>query len=380
MSAENNASLGRVRHDPRNTTELLAAVRKCRARLTAQGIDLASYSAAERAADVRDLAFVLRIKRINLLAARTMTIEVREIAGRYPKLVRSVTLLDAVPPEANPWNGEVASAAGALDRLFGECLNDSACARTYPHLRQQLQTLYDLDNAKPLSFVEDDPWTTNRVRIPVLLDGYRVIELVLNALDRGAAGLVPAAIATKNAGAAAQFAASQLTVPDDASWGALLSWNCIDLIGSVSFEGLSIEAKAAPQLAFLADDPFLDLCKTWKTPPTCSSAPGPAGTPTLILIGALDPYTSLDWAQQTAVSFGHATIVQLPHTGALYSSSDPCVQRLRRNFLDDPTRPVPTDSCARCRSRPSPSPARRRATAFASPRPAPVSVTPWRTS
>jgi hypothetical protein len=65
------------------------------------------------------------------------------------------------------------------------------------------------------------------------------------------------------------------------------------------------------------------------------------------MIGALDPNTSLDWAQQTAVSFGHTTIIQLPHTGAVDSTVDSCVQRLRSDFLANPTRAIPTNACAR---------------------------------
>jgi DNA-binding SARP family transcriptional activator len=347
VSAEMNASLGRKVRDPRNPSDLAGAVRKCRVRLTAQGIDVAAYSAAERATDVRDLAFVLRLHRINLLAARTMTVEAREIAGRYPSLVRSITLFDVVPPQANPWNGEIANATGALDRFVGDCLNESACGRAYPHLRQQIEVLYDAAQARPLVFVENNPWAKVPARLRVLLDGDRVLELVLAALNQGSAGLVPAAVATKNSAAAAQAAAAVLATPADASWGALLSRNCIDLIGSVSFEGLDIEAKATPHLDFLAHDPLLPLCAAWRTPPTRTFAPGPAGTPTLVLIGALDPNTSLDWAHQTAVSFGHATVIQLPHTGAVDSTVDPCVERLRNEFLADPTRPVPTDACAR---------------------------------
>ncbi|MDQ1456189.1 MAG: hypothetical protein QOH28_1809, partial [Actinomycetota bacterium] len=336
----------RTVRDARNTSDLATAVRKCRARFTAQGIDVAAYSAAERASDVRDLALVLRLNRINLLAARTMTVEAREIAGRYPSLVRSITLFDVVPPQGNPWNGEIANATGALDRFVGECLNELACARVYPRLRQQIEDLYIADQAAPPVFVEDNPWANTPTRIPVLLDGDRIFGLVLAALNQGNAGLIPAAIATKNGEAAAQAAAAALTTPDDTSWGALLSRNCIDLIGSVSFDGLNIEAKATPELDFLANDPLLPLCAAWHTPPTRTFAPGPAGTPTLIIIGALDPNTSLDWAHQTAASFGHATVIQLPHTGAVDSTVDPCDQRLRNDFLADPTRPIPADSCA----------------------------------
>jgi pimeloyl-ACP methyl ester carboxylesterase len=322
-------------------------VAPCRARWAAHGVDLAAYSSAERAADVRDLAVALRFGRINLVAARTMTVEAREIAGRYPGLVRSVTLLDVTPPQANPWNGAITAASGALDRFIGECLNDAACARRYPRLRQSIGDTYESYRKAPKAFDESSPFDGPPTRFRVLVDGDRLMQIVLEALNRGAAGLVPAALATKNIRAAAGFAVNTFAVPTDASWGARFSRDCIDLTPSVSPEGLSVEAQAAPNLAFLAADPMFDVCRVWGTPPRRTVAPGPTATPTLILVGSLDPFTSLDWAQQTAASFGHATVVQFPHTGAVDASVNPCVSALRRGFLDDPTRAISANACSR---------------------------------
>lgn len=171
------------------------------------------------------------------------------------------------------------------------------------------------------------------------------MQLVLDALSGGAAGLVPAAIATRDGQAAAQDAVYDLTSPDVA-WGALLSRDCGSEVRTVSAAALRVEANAAPRLAFLADDPILTLCAGWTTSPAHTIAPGPVTAPTLIVIGALDPFTSSSWAQQTARSFGHATVVELPHSGNVSSTTDSCVSRIRTDFLAHPLRPDPPDTCA----------------------------------
>jgi DNA-binding SARP family transcriptional activator len=346
------ASLARPLRDPVNTVEFVRAAARCRARWVAQHVDLSAYSAAERADDVRDLALALHLKRIDLVAAGPMTNDAREIAGRYPGLVRSITLFNVTPngPDANRWNGEITNAAAALDRFAGECANDSRCNRVYPHLRRRFADVYNHDERSPRTFAVANPFTRTRERVPVLLDGDREVQLTLLALDDpGAPELIPQAFAsTANSGpAVADFAASRLLAPRDASWGALLSRICVDEIGSLGLGGMNLEGQAAPRLAFLADDPVLEACRAWRTAPAASHTAGPGVTPTLILEGDLDPFTSREWAQQVAQSFGRATVVELPHLGRVASSSDPCVLRLRAGFLADPQRRIDADACPR---------------------------------
>jgi hypothetical protein len=345
-----NASLARPLRDPSNTTAFVQAAAHCRARWIARSVDLAMYSTAERADDVRDLALVLHLNRINIVAAGPAADDAREIAGRYPALVRSVTLFNVTPagPDENPWNGEITNAAAALDRFVGECTNDRACNLAYPHLRRRLVNVYNRLERTPQTFTVPDP-TRPHARVPILLDGDRAMQLAVLALDEpDSEALIPEALTNVRSGpAVAEFAADRLILNRDASWGALLSRVCIDEIGSVGRGGINLEAQATPLLAYLADDPLLDVCGAWKTPPAQSYAPPPGNTPTLVLEGDLEPFTSNDWAQEIARTFGRTTVVELPHLGRVATSSNPCVLRLRAGFLADPQRAIPTDACAR---------------------------------
>jgi hypothetical protein len=324
VDAAADAALARPLRDPLNTTEFLQAAAHCRARWVAHHVDLTSYSAAERAADLRDLAVVLHLKQIDLVAAGPATADAREIAGRYPGLVRSITLFNVTPtgPDANRWNGAITNAAAALDRFVGDCANDAGCNRAYPRLRQRLIDVYNRLERTPVRFTVANPTGTGKPA-EILIDGDRAMQLAVLALEEpDSAALIPEALTSATSGrAVAEFGADQLILVRDASWGALISRVCIDEIGSVGLGGIELEAQAAPRLAYLADDPLLDVCSVWKTPPTTSYAPPPGNTPTLILEGELEPFTSRSWAQDVARAFGRAQVVQLPHLGQVATSS-----------------------------------------------------------
>jgi DNA-binding SARP family transcriptional activator/pimeloyl-ACP methyl ester carboxylesterase len=340
-------ALTRPLRSPQSEAEFLAAVQSCRARWESHGVHLTSYSAAERAADVRDLAFALGITHINLLAGRDSTTEAHDIAGRFPGLVRSVLLVNVTPPQANRWNGAITNAAGAFDRYFADCSGQPRCATTYPNLPDQLHAAYTRNRANAVTYITADPRGPDRPPIPVLLDGDRAVQIATLALDDPAAlPLVAAALAAPTSGqAAVDYGTSHLVAPDDASWGALLSTLCIDEYPSLAREGLTVEGGASPEFGFVGADPLLDSCPIWRTSATHPAIPSPVATPTLILEGTLDPFTSPDWAQATARSFGQATVVQLPHLGDVSLTGNPCVTNLRSRFLADPEHRVDPRAC-----------------------------------
>jgi pimeloyl-ACP methyl ester carboxylesterase len=351
VASDINAALGRPSRDPRNDHDVMRAVDACRARWVAAGIDLAAYTTAETADDVRDLALALHLPQINLLAARDLTIEARDIAGRYPGLIRSITLLDVVPPGQNRWNGAIDNANGALDRLAAECNSQPACSTKYPHLRQDMLDVFGSLQGTPDTFVEKNPFGAVPAQFRVVLDGDRVMQLIVSAMEGGNAGIIPAALTpgSGTAEGAANDALFTLTSPDVA-WGALLSVYCSSEARTVSAAGLDSEAGAAPDLAYLANDPILRMCTHWITGPTnaldTTIEPGPVVAPTLIMIGGLDPSTSTAWAQQTARGFTHSRIVVLPRTGSLsFTAPEPCANHIRATFIAYPRQTGPTDTC-----------------------------------
>jgi DNA-binding SARP family transcriptional activator/pimeloyl-ACP methyl ester carboxylesterase len=347
VAAAARAALSRLVRDPESTASFARAAATCRAQWAARGVDVAAYSAAERADDVRDLAFVMHWRTVDLIGTGSQARDAREIASRYPELVRSITLFNVTPPDANGWNGAITNARAALDRLAGECANSPSCRTKYPELRRRMSRVEASLEARPQLFAVSDP--ASHAKVGVLLDGDRTMLLTLIALDDPSAiALVPAAYApSADPQADADYAASSLLTPPDSSWGALLSRACVDEGENVGRSGLDVEAHAEPELAFLADDPLLDACSAWSTPGARAPAAGPVRAPVLILQGDLDPFTSRDWGQQAARSLGHATVLVLPHLGNVAVASDACVAAIRDQFLTFPTRPIPANACVR---------------------------------
>jgi pimeloyl-ACP methyl ester carboxylesterase len=331
-----------------NTVEYLRAASACRARWVGRGVDLCSYSARERADDVRDLAIALSFPEIDFVAGGLGTVDARELAGRYPQLVHSITLINVTPPQTTPWNGAITNAAGALDRFFGECTNDRSCNERYPSLRRTFIATYARLQSAPAAYTITSPTGDGR-KVRVLLDGDRVAQILLFALDTpDAPALVPVALNdSESAQAVADFGARTLVFPAEASWGALFSRTCIDDAPSVGQDGLKVEAESEPQLAFVADDPLLDVCTVWSAKPPVARAPAPASTPTLVLQGDLDPFTSRAWADQAARAFVRASIVLLPHFGKVDSVAARCVTEMRQQFLAEPTRRIAAEPCVR---------------------------------
>jgi hypothetical protein len=217
-------------------------------------------------------------------------------------------------------------------------------------LRSSYIATYDRLQSAPLAYTTTSPSSDGR-KVRVLLDGDRAAQILLLALDNSsdALPLVPVAVVGNESGgqAVVDFGARNLVLPVDASWGALFSRTCIDDIPSVGQSGLRVEAEAEPRLAFIDDDPLLDVCTVWHTQPAAPHAPAPASTPTLVLQGDLDPFTSRDWADQAARAFVHASIVLLPHFGKVDSIGARCVAALRQQFLAEPTRRVSPEPCVR---------------------------------
>jgi pimeloyl-ACP methyl ester carboxylesterase len=92
--AVQNAYLG---HRPVEEA-VLEAARKCREKLTGQGIDLSAYNTDESAADIEDLRRLLNIDSLNLLGISYSGGLMMAVLQKYPQHIRSL-ILDSPLPE-----------------------------------------------------------------------------------------------------------------------------------------------------------------------------------------------------------------------------------------------------------------------------------------
>ena len=103
--AVQNAYLG---HRPVEEA-VLEATRKCREKLTGQGIDLSAYNTDESAADIEDLRRMLNIDSLNLLGISYSGGLMMTVLQKYPQHIRSLVLDSPLPEFVNIDEQELAN-------------------------------------------------------------------------------------------------------------------------------------------------------------------------------------------------------------------------------------------------------------------------------
>jgi len=119
----------------------LNAVRGCKDRLVAAGVDLAAYDDAESAADVADLRKALGISRWNLLALSAGGELALATMRLHPEGIRSV-IFDSAWSNQTLWGPNFwRNAHRYLDVLFARCAEQPACKAAYPSLEKDFDRL-----------------------------------------------------------------------------------------------------------------------------------------------------------------------------------------------------------------------------------------------
>jgi len=112
--------------------QYLVGVRACKQRLVKQGVDLAAYTDAESAADVRDLRTALGLKQWNLLALSAGGELALTTMRLYPEGIRSV-VFDSAWGNQTLWGPNFwRNADRYLGVLFARCAAEPACKTSYP--------------------------------------------------------------------------------------------------------------------------------------------------------------------------------------------------------------------------------------------------------
>jgi len=117
--------------------DFLAAVRACRDRVTASGVDVADYDTAEGAADIEDLRVALDLQAWAEVGAEgTSSRFVFEHLRRFPDRVERAFLDSPWFPEIDDLTGSIAGMRSALEAFFTSCGYDAECNEAYPLLEE----------------------------------------------------------------------------------------------------------------------------------------------------------------------------------------------------------------------------------------------------
>ena len=332
-------------------------LQQCYSRLQAEGVNLATYSLAESAADVNDLRQELGYEQVNLYGFSYGSLLATVLLRTYPATLRSVILDSVLPPGVDLVQEKPACLQSGLDALLDGCATDAACHAAYPELKAHFYATLDRLQTAPVTVTV----TTADERIPVVVDDLKLLNTLFFELQLGHISQLPRQIEALFAGdydapawrwlsyAAAQAQpASRLT--QSTANGMYYSTLCNYRTG------LAATVQDAPPCAPCATTArhpslvayaqfMLASCDFWQAgaaPPTVVTALPINTTPTLLLTGAYDcalpPYLS----QLLAANLPNGYHFVLPVGHAVAGSL--CGLYLTDQFLTDPTTP-PDATC-----------------------------------
>jgi pimeloyl-ACP methyl ester carboxylesterase len=329
----------------------------CLDSLKGRGIDLSQYTTANIVADINALRQVLDYDAWNLYGTSYSTRLMQLAMHLYPEGIRSVMLQSVSSLTETRYEHDPEHAWRALHVMLDDCAADPACAAAYPDLQVQLYTaVYNL-NAETVSFDLIDSETSELYSIAV--DGTRFLDwMVTDAFYGPARPLHKTAYLPLLIDQVAQ-GKTELLFPwlDDQmhgryidtnfAWGLYFAVNCQDDAAAVSEEMVAGQTAVYPQLdGYVRAARELEICRVWDLPaaPPLLTKPLKSDIPTLILAGTYDPITPPSWGQAVAERLSHSYYYEFPSSGHNVDSDNPCAQRIKLAFLNDPTA-VPDSSC-----------------------------------
>jgi pimeloyl-ACP methyl ester carboxylesterase len=319
----------------------LEVTEACRARLVAEGVDLAAFNSLENAADVEALRVALGYEQINLYGVSYGTQLAQHVMRLYPEGLRSVTL-DAVVPLSLNVNGEIAqSAERALGELFAACAADAACDRAYPELEQVFFDTVDRLNQEPARVPVTDAETGRT--FSAVLDGDSLYQVIFQLLY--ASEILPALpkiiydARDDEFGFLAERLLPLILFDRTIAIGMYSSVTCAE-DADLTLQDLDLQG-VRPQIADNAElttEFLLQSCAIWDVP---ALDPGvdaalTSDIPTLLLSGRFDPITPPPYADIVAEGLGNSFGVVFGDGGHGQIGTRACPNSVLLSFLNDP--------------------------------------------
>ena len=337
-------------------TAFFAAVARCRARLTEEGVDLAAYDLPAMAQDGVDLRHALGIDTWGITTYGSMSLVGLEMLREDPAHIDAMVLDSPAFPQEDPLTTAVTSTMSAIKAIFHDCAVRARCAAAYPRLPQTLH--------RAIGHLDDHPITVSTEtasghRFDVRVDGAALLRALRTLLrDQTDASFASEPVATYTAADgdvssivapllafSPAFCAGYLPTCDEAhavSEGTYLSVMCRDFgwseghgeaTGSTSTtRGLSSEVFAA--------DPWVEACTGWNVPPADPSVNQlvTSDIPILILLGRYDPYAAPSVVRPAAETLTRRWVV-VNRSGGHNALSQSCMIEIRNAWIRDPTSP-----------------------------------------
>lgn len=328
------------------------AVRACRRRFVADGVDLSAYNTLENAADFADLRTALGIPQWNVYGASYGTDLARTYMERHPEGIRAVTIDGIVPPNRITLGGSWPSTKEGADNVFRACARDASCSKRYPEIGATFKRLVAKLQANPISLRFK---VANGQTRKVVVDGAVLVNWLVRTVSNIQDGaLVPRAIARLARNQPATIAGQWANLWTNAKfrglfgYGLLFGVTCGEWIPAESAAtSLATARKAFPSFpdSVLSSTPQIPFqrenCRIWNVPkqPAIQRTVTTSSIPTLVASGGFDAKTGAQWGVVAARTLPNSTVITIPGVGHGAVIFSPCGISVMHSFFNAPNAP-----------------------------------------
>ena len=329
-----------------------AAMRACRDRLVAAGIDLDDYDSEANAADLDDLRRALGYDRWTILGISYGGRLALTTMRSFPDGIESVILDSVYDVTYGGLAQTIAAANRGIDHLAAACAADPSCASRYPDLTTTIERVRDRYNETPWEgdvvvdegsapqqfVITGDDIVTGIFQALYDTSLVPVLPSVIVALDGGHTSTIPPLVADSIPRIEGLADAMGLTV------------DCADNAGVAGTGAADVALVAEPdnRMSTAITMSYAPTCLEWNVPPTSERFNDPvvSSIPALVLAGSFDPITPPAGTEAVAGRLERATFALFPANGHGVTGRGECQTTMMRAFLADPTAPVDTSCVA----------------------------------
>jgi pimeloyl-ACP methyl ester carboxylesterase len=326
-----------------DATAVTGYLQRCLARLDA---DPRLYTTSVAADDLEIVRRTLGYGRIDLFGGSYGATLAQAYVRRYPESVRSVVLDSASLPNVRIYDVSARNAERALETQLARCASSPACARAYPHPRQQLDELLAepprlvaLSTGKVLLRPDDIAWTVDW--LSETADDAAIIPFAVNAAAHGDYTTLATTYADRLGGSNLEALARLIPF-----WMILCSepWADFDPAATARAGRGSYLTKAAVARArlFRRACPIVPKGRV----PTDAASLRVVRVPTLLLAGGADPADPTTNLRGWRRLFPRGHLIVVPAAGHGTLEYD-CVQKLIARFVDRGSATRLNASCVR---------------------------------
>ncbi len=251
MNAARRDGLSRPADDPASIANEQQALSACHAELSGKGVDLSAYNFDAVALDTIDMMVALHIPKADFTTSDLVAAPVFGVLRRAPGAVRSISFENPAPPGKTFLTDPIADLQASFDHFIELCQKDPTCIGSYPDLAAKWKAAVETARQHPTLVLADDPEDDSAPKIPVLVDGFRLVDALHAALGASDTyGLIPAAITSPTTG---PTVATQALTDDYYAWNPALHWGtlasyiCSYDVHTMSTGGMDVEKGATPQ-------------------------------------------------------------------------------------------------------------------------------------